>query len=128
MRKVLLDTNAYSDYIKGERRILDIIGTADRVNMSIFVIAELLYGFKLGVKRSENEEKLDCFLNKSTVRIVPATLETADIFSELKKQLKKKATPVPTNDLWIAAHAVETGSVIVSSDRHFTMIDGLRIT
>ena len=66
-------------------------------------------------------------LLKPTVKILNATLETAEVFGMVKSKLKAAGTPLPINDLWIAAHAIETGSIVVTFDKHFNEVSGLRL-
>lgn len=127
MRKILLDTNAYSGYRKGDDRVLDVLAAAERVYLSVFVLGELLYGFKSGSREVENRRELDDFLRKPTVRTVHTTYDTADLFGMLKQQLRHEGTPIPINDVWIAAHCLETGSTLITFDDHFGAIDGLRV-
>jgi tRNA(fMet)-specific endonuclease VapC len=95
--------------------------------MSIFVLAELYTGFKGGSKETENKYILERFLSRPTVRTIPATRETAEIFAGVKHGLRKAGTPLPINDVWIAAHAIESGSVLITFDSHFKDISGLRL-
>lgn len=127
MRKVLLDTNAYSAYRKGDDRVLEALSEADRVFVSVFVLGELFYGFKAGDREPRNRRELRDFLRNPTVRTLHTTDETADIFATLKDRLRRKGTPIPINDVWIASHCFETGSILVTFDEHFSAIDGLRI-
>lgn len=126
MKKVLLDTNAYSNLISGNSMILEIISESDVVYLSIFVLAELFTGFKGGNKENYNKDLLKKFLLKPTVQKLNAGIETAEIFSEIKYNLKKNGTPLPINDIWIASHAFETGSLLITNDVHFDKIAGLR--
>ena len=80
-----------------------------------------------GLKEEENRQILNRFLLKPTVKILNATIETAEIFGMLKSRLKKTGTPLPINDVWIAAHSVETGSVLVTFDKHFSKINEIRL-
>lgn len=127
MNKVLLDTNAYAMLLAGETRIVDIIGDVQTVYMSIFVLGELYTGFAGGQKTKENQEILRNFLHKSPVKILNATSETAEIFGQAKHKLKRAGTPIPINDVWISAHALETGSVLITFDKHFQHVPGLRL-
>ncbi|MCK5152868.1 MAG: type II toxin-antitoxin system VapC family toxin [Spirochaetales bacterium] len=122
MKKVSLDTNAYSALIAGNVTVLDALGEANEVYLSIFVIGELYYGFTNGSKEKKNREILNNFLKKPTVKIIHTTMETAEIYGRLKTNLKKKGNPVPINDLWIASHAIETGSFLLTFDTHFKTI------
>ena len=70
---------------------------------------------------------LNKFLNKPTVQLLLGTEETAEIFAEIKRSLIKKGNPIPINDIWMAAHSIETGSILVTFDEHFKKIPGLRL-
>jgi tRNA(fMet)-specific endonuclease VapC len=127
MKKILLDTNAYVRYLRGDERVLSYLAQADTVYMSVFVLGELLAGFRAGGKEKDNRRILERFLLKSTVTVLDGTLETADFFGLVMASLKKAGTPIPINDVWIAAHAQETGSILVTFDEHFTLVPGLRL-
>ena len=126
MKKVLLDTNAYSALLSGDESILAIIAQAQTVYMSIFVLGELHAGFKGGNREEQNLQLLSLFLTKPTCEVLNGSEETAKIFGDLKNSLKKAGTPLPINDVWIAAHTIETGSTLISYDKHFSKITGLR--
>lgn len=126
MKKIVLDTNAYTRLLAGEEDVLDVIGTTETVYMSIFVLGELYAGFAGGTKERENKDTLIRFLFKPSVKILNATAETAEVFGAVKQGLKKAGTPLPINDVWIAAHALETGSILVTYDGHFKNIAGIR--
>jgi len=125
MKKIILDTNAYSALLKGDEVVLDAIGSADMVFISAIVLGELYAGFCGGVKEKENIKRLNDFLSRSTVRILSVSKETAEIFGTIKQQLKVSVTPIPINDVWIAAHAIENGARLISYDRHFKQISGV---
>lgn len=127
MNKILVDTNAYTRLLVGQENVLDVVGAAETVYMSIFVLGELYAGFAGGTRERDNKDALNSFLLKPTVKILNATSETARIFGSVKQNLKKAGTPIPINDVWIAAHAFETGSTLVTYDSHFTKIAGLRL-
>jgi len=126
MRKILLDTDAYSAYRRGVERVLDELACADRVYLSVVVLAELFYGFKAGRKEAQNRKELNQFIKKPHVRFAQVTVETADIFSEIKHQLKQDGAPIPINDVWIAAHCIELGAKLICYDKHFSYVNGLR--
>lgn len=127
MSAILLDTNAYVRFLAGDDKVLQVIGQADRVNMSIFVLGELIAGFRTGSREKQNRQILDRFLGKPGVRVLEATRETAEYFGLIKASLRKAGQPIPLNDVWIAAYALETGSVLVSYDAHFAAVPGLRM-
>ena len=127
MRCVLLDTNAYTGLLAGDANVLDELAEAERVHMSVFVMGELLAGFRGGSQFARNEQMMKTFLAKPTVMFLGASAETAEIFGQIKNDLRRAGTPIPINDVWIAAHAMETGSVLVTYDGHFRGIPGLRL-
>lgn len=86
---------------------------------------ELLYGFGRGSQYEENRHQLDTFLARLFAKIVHVGLVTADRFATIMTALYVKGRPTPTNDVWIAAHAMETGAELLTRDRHFVEIDGL---
>jgi tRNA(fMet)-specific endonuclease VapC len=127
MRALLLDTNAYAKYLRGDPRVLGALAGAGLVYMSVFVLGELFTGFRCGSMAKENRKILEAFLGKPVVRVLEATRETAEYFGLIKSTLKKSGRPIPINDVWLAAHALETGSVLVTFDAHFEVVPGLRI-
>jgi tRNA(fMet)-specific endonuclease VapC len=127
MTKIMLDTSAYSGIMTGDRTLLGPLASAQTVYMSIFVLAELYAGFKGGAKEQWNRNILDRFLKKPAVQVLEATMDTAEIFAIIKDRLKKSGNPIPLNDIWIAAHAMETGSVVLTRDDHFQIIAGIRV-
>ncbi len=127
MRSILLDTNAYAAFLAGNRAILDALSQAETVFLSVIVLGELHAGFRGGHKRAENERILEEFLTRPGVLPLFISLETARIFGEIKAGLARAGTPVPINDVWLAAQTVETGSVLVTLDAHFRRVPGLRL-
>lgn len=127
VNKIAFDTNAYSRLLNGERYLQQILEEASIVYISVIVIGELLFGFKGGNKEKQNKKLLDEFLHNSAVQTINVTAETADIYADVKGTIKTKGKPIPTNDIWIAAHTIEYGAKLVTFDKHFYEIPGLRI-
>ncbi len=127
MKGVLIDTNAYGRLLAGDGLVLDALAEAEHVHLSVFVMGELLAGFRGGSKSLQNRQTLKAFLAKPTVAFLGATTETAEIFGQIKDDLRKAGTPIPVNDVWIAAHAMETGSVLITYDGNFQRVPGLRL-
>ena len=127
MSKVLLDTNAYSHLLKGNVHIFEQISEASDVFMSVIVLGELYSGFKGGNSEQRNIDLLKKFLGKPTVRTLDVTKNTAEIFADTKQRLRLLGRPIPINDVWIAAHTLETGSSLITFDYHFKAVEGLRI-
>jgi len=127
MNKILMDTNCYAAYLAGDREVLQALTEANSTFMSIFVLGELYAGFKGGTREKENRNILRVFLKKPSVITLNASIETAELFGMVKNTLKQAGRPIPINDVWIAAHALEYGAVLVTRDKHFLNIPGLRL-
>ena len=127
MKSILFDTNAYGAFLAGDKSMLDVLSQAETISMSVIVLGELHAGFRGGTKRRENEKILAEFFSKPCVSPLMLSLETAHIFGEIKEGLKRAGTPIPINDIWLAAQAIETGSVLVTLDAHFRRVPGLRL-
>ena len=112
MKKILIDTNAYSRFLAGDENVLNALTEAHLAYMSIFVMGELFAGFKGGFKERENKNLLERFLQKPTIKMLNTTTETAKIFGMIKNNLKKAGTPLPINDIWLASNVLETVSVL----------------
>lgn len=123
--KVLLDTSAYVRLLKGVPDLVDAVKEAETVLMSPIVLGELMFGFRKGTKLSENMNELNEFLAQDTVQRIPLGEITADRYSRISVQLKRQGTPIPTNDIWIAAQTMEHGAELLTADRHFEKISGL---
>ena len=126
MNRILLDTNSYTAFLTGDERVLNALTEAETAFLSAIVIGELYAGFCGGNRLKENKSLLARFLQKSNVRVLDVTAETGEVFGQIKNELQKAGTPIPLNDVWLAAQAMETGSVIVSFDAHFDQVSGLR--
>lgn len=126
--KILLDTNVYTALAAGDASVRGLVGRASVVLMSVAVIAELRYGFMHGKRTQINEAALENFLGRSFVETLPATAVTADRYARIATALRRKGRPIPHNDIWIAAHALEHGAELLSFDSHFRNVDGLVAT
>ena len=123
--KILLDSNAYSAFMRGSEEVRALIRDAEEVLFSAVVVGEQLFGFRQGAHYERNLAELRSFLERPYVSFVPVGPVTADRYSRVMTALKAKGRPIPTNDVWIAAHAMETGADLVSADRHFEYVDGI---
>ena len=124
MSSIALDTNAYSDLHK-TGTWLPILRQADHVVLPLPVVGELRYGFLKGKKRTENEKTLTTFLGKSRTQIVCPDSETASCYAALVLQLTSQGTPIPINDVWIAAICLQHNLSLCTSDHHFDRIPQL---
>lgn len=123
--KIALDTNAYSALMRGHQSVAAMVRRSELVLVPSIVAGELLYGFRVGSRFEENAARLEVFLASFSVELLPLTYTTADRFGRIAAALRQKGTPIPTNDIWIAAQAMEVGADLLSSDLHFDAVDGL---
>jgi len=123
--KILLDTNAYSAIGRGHPAATQILRGAEGVILSTVMLGEVLAGFRAGSRWQENLANLERFLAEPRVQVAPVTRTTADRYSRIWAALRRKGRPIPTNDVWIAAHAMETGADLISFDPHFEHVEGL---
>ena len=120
-----MDSNAYSEFMRGNHRVRELVHGADEILLSAVVVGEQLFGFRRGTRFGQNLAELRSFLDRPYVSFVPVGPVTSDRYSRIMALLKSKGRPIPTNDVWIAAHAMETGADLVSADRHFQHVDGI---
>ena len=123
--KVSLDANAYSMLRRGGRSLEQCLAEADEVYISAVVLGEIHAGFLMGTRHEENLAALDEFLSLPGTEVIPVTRSIAERYGVIVQQLKQQGTPIPTNDIWIAATALETGTRLVSYDSHFQHVPGL---
>ncbi|RJQ53243.1 MAG: type II toxin-antitoxin system VapC family toxin [Actinobacteria bacterium] len=122
MTSILLDTSAYSAFLRGEERIKSILQSADEIVLTATVLGELIAGFVKGSREAKNRAELERFLSSERVRVVAVDAETAERYAVILRDLSDRGTPVPTNDIWIAASAMQHGLKIVTTDSHFELI------
>ncbi len=120
--RIALDTNRYSDLCRGEATAVDLVARAEAVLLPFLVVAELRAGFGAGALARANERTLQRFLAKPRVDVLFATEATTHHYATLYNQLRAQGTPIPTNDLWIAALVLENGLALVTRDAHFERI------
>jgi tRNA(fMet)-specific endonuclease VapC len=122
MSRLVLDTSAYSHFRRGAGPAVSLITTASWIGMTATVLGELRLGFGLGTRRARNEHDLAGFLSSPVVHVLDVDDEAAQIYAEIVVALRTAGTPVPTNDIWIAAVAAREGVHVVTYDAHFRLI------
>lgn len=127
MEVILLDTNAYVALLQGHRGVLSLISQTDRVALSTVVLGELLFGFRNGSRFQDNLRRLQSFLAEPEVVTLPVSLTTADHYGIIAASLRSQGTPIPVNDIWIAAHAKQSGAALLTFDSHFQKVEGLKL-
>jgi predicted nucleic acid-binding protein len=125
MIAILIDTNAYTAFKQGLPDAIAVVQRAPQLLISSIVIGELLAGFAVGSRETQNRDELDQFLASVRVVVVGADERTAAYYATVYRSLRAKGRPIPTNDMWIAATALQHGSALFSFDGHFQSIDGL---
>lgn len=123
--KLALDTNAYRLVMEGDREAVRLVRAAERLLVPVPVLAELRFGFLNGTRGRENEAHLVRFLDRPRVEVLRCDEETAVRYSELKLQLKKQGTPIPINDVWIAALALQHQATLFTRDSDFERLPQL---
>ena len=125
MNKVLIDTNIYSLAMKGDSDVVQMLRMIDIIGFSAVSAGELYAGFKGGIREKENRVELYKFLDSPRVVIHSIDVNTADFYASILNNLKVAGTPIPTNDIWIAAIAFQQGYKVFTKDKHFNLISGL---
>ena len=123
--RVALDTNRLTDLFQADRDLAVQLSTCEEVWIPLFVLAEIKAGFQGGTRQAKNEALMTRFLAKPTVGVLLPTRETAEQYARLFVQLKRAGTPIPDNDLWIAALAIQHDLVLITRDRHFQRVPQL---
>ncbi|HVR09974.1 MAG TPA: type II toxin-antitoxin system VapC family toxin [Thermoanaerobaculia bacterium] len=117
--RLALDTNRYTDLCRGDDAVLTLVERAEAVLLPFVVLAELRVGFSLGTRGAENEQVLRRFLMRPGTSVLFADERTVHQYVGVFRQLRRQGTPIPTNDLWIAALVLQHDLVLCARDRHF---------
>ena len=117
--KIAIDTNRYVEFARGLPEAVNRLRVVDRIFMPLIVLGELRAGFLGGSRAPENEANLVRFLNSPRVDVLLADEETTHHYGRLFHQLRRQGTPIPTNDIWIAALVVEHQLYLFARDAHF---------
>jgi tRNA(fMet)-specific endonuclease VapC len=125
MNKILIDTNIYSSALRGDAEVVQVLRQVVHIGITAVSIGELLSGFRGGNKERENRRELGIFLDSPRVTLYGIDEYTAEYYCTIINQIKKLATPIPTNDIWIAAVAFQHGLQLYTLDKHFWHIKGL---
>ena len=123
--KLALDTKRYTDLCRGDVSVVEMVELADEVWLPFIVLGELRAGFAVGNQGPRNEAVLRRFLLKSAVSVLYADEQTTHHYAAIYRQLRKQGTPIPTNDMWIAALALQHSLVLFARDTHFDVLPQL---
>jgi len=123
--RLALDTNRYTDLCRGDAAVVETIEAADEVWLPFIVLGELRAGFAVGSQGSRNEAILRRFLLKPGIDVLYADEQTTHHYASVYRQLRKQGTPVPTNDMWIAALVLQHSLMLYDRDTHFDALPQL---
>jgi tRNA(fMet)-specific endonuclease VapC len=123
--KLALDTNRYTDVCRGDASVVEIVERADEVWLPFIVLGELRAGFAVGTQGPRNEAVLHRFLLKPGLGVLYADDQTTHHYATVYRQLRKQGTPIPTNDMWIAALVLQHSLVLCARDTHFDALPQL---
>jgi tRNA(fMet)-specific endonuclease VapC len=127
MNILAIDTNAYSAFMLGESRVVDTMRRAHEIHLPLIVMAELLAGFASGTRKEANREQFGRFMASPRVHLLKPDEKTARVYAEVFTALRGQGTPIPTNDLWIAALARQHRMGLLTLDAHFRHVPGLDV-
>jgi len=120
--RVLLDTSAYSAFKAGNAEAAAVLGEADEIYVNAIVLGELLAGFVRGTRGDANHRELSEFLDSPRVNLIEIDEQTAERYAAVYSGLRKAGALIPTNDLWIAASAMQHGFRLLTADAHFLRV------
>ncbi len=117
--RLALDTNRYTDLCRDVVEVVTLVASAEMVLLPFVVLAELRAGFAMGTRGVANERRLRQFLMKPGVSVLFADEGTIQVYVAIYRQLRRQGTPIPANDLWVAALVLQHDLVLCARDRHF---------
>ena len=120
---MILDTNAVSDLFAGEPALEARLSASERHHLPIIVIGEYRYGLMRSRARGVLEELLERLADESFILYPDRT--TTVHYATIRHRLKQAGTPIPENDIWIAALAVQHELPVVTRDRHYDLVEGV---
>jgi tRNA(fMet)-specific endonuclease VapC len=123
--RLVLDTNAYSALMKGDARVREIMEASEWLGLPSIVVGELTAGFLAGGKAASNLSLLDSFIEEAGIEVLAIGRREAERYGAVVKALRERGTPIPTNDVWIAAQTLVADARLLSRDRHFDLVPGL---
>lgn len=128
MNKLMLDTSAYAAFKRGTQEAVTSLRKTRSILLTPIVLGELLAGFKVGSQSKQKRTELQEFIHSPRVQTVPITMETSERYASIYAHLRSVGRPIPTNDLWIAASAMEYSATLLTADSHFLNIPQIIVT
>ncbi len=123
--RIALDTNCYADFARGDADVVAAIETAEAVFLPLIVLGELRAGFAVGTHAARNESVLRQFLLRPGIEVLAPDVQTTRHYGSVYRQLRSQGTPIPTNDMWIAALVLQHDLVLLDRDEHFDALPQL---
>ena len=117
--RIALDTNRYVDFARGDSAVVEVLEGAESIHLPLIVLGELRAGFAVGRQGARNEGALRRFLLRSGVFVLFPDEQTTHHYASIYRQLRQQGTPIPTNDIWIAASVLQHDLVLCARDKHF---------
>ena len=117
---MILDTNALSAYADEQMSVFEALSTAKELALPVVVIGEYRYGIALSRHRDWYRKWLDQFIRDC--RVLSIDEATTHQYADIRVELKRSGTPIPVNDVWIAALSRQHGLPLLSRDRHFDSV------
>ena len=122
INRILLDTSAYSAFLRGHAGVKLAIQQAGEIFLNPIVVGELLAGFAMGNHERKNKTILHEFFSSLRVKFIGMDEETSERYAVITNHLRKQGAPIPSNDLWIAASAMQYGLKVLTTDSHYLKV------
>ncbi|MCC6493980.1 MAG: type II toxin-antitoxin system VapC family toxin [Pirellulales bacterium] len=125
--RLLIDTNRYKDAVARDFEVAERLQAAEEVWLSVITVGELLAGFAQGTRRERNEARLRQMIEMQGVGVLVPDFDTAQLYGQIIAHLRKQGMLIPTNDVWIAAQALQHGLLLDTRDQHFRRVPGVQL-
>jgi tRNA(fMet)-specific endonuclease VapC len=125
MKRIIIDTNFYAAFKRNETEAVNLLKRVEYIGVNSVILGELLAGFRCGNRERENRIELDQFLDSARVDTISLDDETSEFYAQVFSELRQKGRPIPSNDLWLAASALQHGLALATYDDHFGHISSI---
>lgn len=125
MKRIIIDTNFYVAFKRNDTEAVKLLKCVDYIGINAVILGELFAGFRCGNKERQNRAELEQFLDSARVYTLVLDDETPEFYAQVFSELRQKGRPIPSNDLWLAASALQHGLALATYDDHFNNISGL---
>lgn len=128
LTRLLVDTSVYSAFLRGHEGVVHDVARADELALTPDVLGELLARFRKGTRFEKNLERLREFTESPRLRWLVLDDETADRYAIIHDELRRAGAPIPANDLWITASAMQHGLRLLTTDPHFRRVPQIAVS